>query len=626
MSLLTAIGLGKAYGANDVFADLSFAISQRARIGLVGANGVGKTTLVRILLGLEEASTGEVQRARSLRMGYLPQQVRLEAQHSLWQECRAVFDDLLALQADLRHMEGQLSTDPGLLAEYGRLQELFEQCGGYTWEVRIRQTLTGLGFAESDFERPLKQLSGGQRTRAALARLLLGEHDLIFLDEPTNHLDMAAVEWLEAYLADWTGAALIISHDRYFLDRVVDAVWEMTPGLETYRGNYTAYLAQRAERYARQLEAYEAQRALVEKEQDYIRRNLAGQNTRQAQGRRKRLERMLLEARLTPPPQPRRLHLQLEAAGRSGDLVLQTRSLVVGYEARQPLFRLPDLVLRRGECAAILGPNGAGKTTLLKTLLGQVLPLQGELSLGAGLKIGYFAQAHESLTRTHAVLDEIASVAPHLTPAEGREWLARFLFTGEDVFQSVQSLSGGERSRLALACLALQGANLLLLDEPTNHLDLPAQETLQAMLAEYRGTILLVSHDRYLIDALATQIWEVQPSARRVRIFQGTYSEYRQAQLPPVTPVPAAATHSRPAPLAARATGKTNKDRQRLAERQALEARIAAHEAELARLTALLEQPIQDAGRILSLSQTYQQVQHDLEECLEAWLEMGAED
>jgi ATP-binding cassette subfamily F protein 3 len=624
MSLIQAIGLSKSFGANDVFSDLNLSIPQRARIGLVGANGVGKTTLVRILLGLEEPSAGEVQRARGLRMGYLPQQAQLDSQRTLWQECRKVFDELLALQDELRRMESLLSQQPELLETYGRLQETFERRGGYTYEVRIRQTLTGLGFSPHDFERPLRQLSGGQRTRAALARLLLGEYDLLFLDEPTNHLDTNAVEWLETYLADWPGAALIISHDRYFLDRVVDEVWEMTPMLETYRGNYTAYLAQRAERYARRIEEYEAQRALVEKEQEFIRRNLAGQNSRQAQGRRKRLDRMLAEARLTPPPQPRRLHLSLEPASRSGDLVLQTHGLVVGYEAAQPLFDVPDLVLRRGECAAIWGPNGAGKTTFLKTLLGQVPPLQGELCFGAGLKIGYFAQAHESLNPAHSLLEEILTADPHLTPAEGRQLLARFLFSGDDVFQSVQSLSGGERSRLALACLSLQGANLLLLDEPTNHLDLPAQETLQAMLADYRGTILLVSHDRYLMDALATQVWEVRPQARQLRIFEGTYSEYRRVIENLALSAPAS-TAVRSASAPSHSSGKTNKQRQRIAQKQALEAQISAQEAELARLSGLLEHPPADAGQVLALSQAYQQAQQALEESLEAWMQLAEE-
>ncbi|TLN15344.1 ABC-F family ATP-binding cassette domain-containing protein, partial [bacterium] len=508
----------KSFGPNDLFAGLSLSIPPRAHIGLVGPNGVGKTTLVRILLGLEEATGGEVRRSRGLRMGYLPQEAALDSARTLWEECLTVFDGLRGQQVELRRLEAAMAGDPeneALLKSYGKLQNDFEREGGYTFETRIRQTLAGLGFAHEDLRRPVEQLSGGQRTRALLAKLLLSEPDLLVLDEPTNHLDIAAVEWLENYLREWKGGVLIVSHDRYFLDQVTEAIWEMTPALEEYRGNYSAYLRQREERYARRLEEYQAQVAFIEKEEDYIRRNIAGQNTRQAQGRRKRLERLLEEARLTPPLQARSLHLRLEPAARSGDLVLRTYGLSVGYadEPSGALFSVPDLTLTRGECAAIIGPNGAGKTTLLKTLLGQLPPLAGQLELGASLQIGYFAQAHEGLHSDQTLMEAIEAIAPHLRPGEVRDYLAKFMFTGDDAFKPVSALSGGERGRLALACLALQGANLLLLDEPTNHLDLAAQEALQSILAGFGGTILLVSHDRYLIDALATQVWEVLPDA-----------------------------------------------------------------------------------------------------------------
>ena len=419
-----------------------------------------------------------------------------------------------------------------VLETYGRLQHEFDHLGGYTYESRIRQTLTGLGFSPADEQRPLQQLSGGQRTRALLARLLLSNPDLLLLDEPTNHLDINAIEWLEAYLHDWDGAVVIVSHDRYFLDQVVNAI--MGNDALPWRSfmEITALISSSAvERYERRLEEFQTQQAFIEKEEEYIRRNIAGQNTRQAQGRRKRLEHMLAEARLTPPMEHRRLHMRLEPASRSGDLVLRTYSLKVGYaDEGRPLFNVPDLVLQRSECAAVIGPNGAGKTTFLRTILEQIPPFEGETLLGSGLKVGYFAQAHEGLHAEWSLMDEIAGVAPQMRPAEIRDYLARFLFTGDDVFKVVDVLSGGERGRLALACLALQGANLLLLDEPTNHLDLPSQEILQAILADYSGTILLVSHDRYLIDALATQVWEVVPSETTLRVFEGTYSEYKAAR------------------------------------------------------------------------------------------------
>ncbi len=626
---MTVSGLSKSYGALDLFSDLSFAIPPRARIGLVGANGVGKTTLLRILLGLEEPSAGSVQRARGLRVGYLPQEARLDSQRTLWQECLTVFGDLLERQAQLGELETAMA-DPSqaesALEAYGKLQAEFEQLGGYTFETRAAQVLSGLGFRRSDFNRPLAQLSGGQRTRAALAKLLLENPDLLLLDEPTNHLDIQAIEWLETYLREWEGAAVIVSHDRYFLDQVVNSIWEMTPALEIYPGNYSAYLALREERYQRRLEEYQAQQELIEKELDFIRRNLAGQNTRQAQGRRKRLERLLEEARLSPPRQPRRLQFQMQAVNRSGDLVIRTRGLAVGYhDEGRPLFDAPDLILRRGECAAIIGPNGAGKTTFLKTLLEQTPPFSGEVQLGASLKIGYFAQAHEGLNPAHTLMDAIAEVSPDWLPAQIRDYLARFLFTGDDVFKTVEMLSGGERGRLALARLALQGANLLLLDEPTNHLDLPSQEALQSLLADYNGTILLVSHDRYLIDALATQIWEVLPGERTLRVFEGSYSQYKE-WLAAQTAAEAARRSQEKAARAERKDARNEPSRNQRQRRQAvidgLEAEISGLEKQLAEISRRLENPPADPLEVSRLGEEYQQIQRKLDEYLQRWAEL----
>lgn len=629
MSLITVSGLSKSYGALDLFSELSFAIPPRARIGLVGANGVGKTTLLRILLGLEEPSAGSVQRARGLRIGYLPQEARLDSQRTLWQECLTVFHDLLERQAQLAELETVMA-DPAraetALEIYGKLQAEFEQLGGYTFETRTAQVLNGLGFRRSDFNRPLAHLSGGQRTRAVLAKLLLENPDLLLLDEPTNHLDIQAIEWLETYLREWEGAVVIVSHDRYFLDQVVNTIWEMTPALEIYPGNYSAYLVQREERYQRRLEEYQAQQEFIEKELDYIRRNIAGQNTRQAQGRRKRLERLLEEARLAPPRQPRRLQFHMQAANRSGDLVIRTRGLAIGYhDEGQPLFYAPDLVLQRGECAAVIGPNGAGKTTFLKTLLEQTPPYQGEVLLGASLKIGYFAQAHEGLNPAHTLMDSIAEIAPDWLPAQIRDYLARFLFTGDDVFKTVEMLSGGERGRLALARLALQGANLLLLDEPTNHLDLPSQEALQSLLADFKGTILLVSHDRYLIDALATQIWEVLPAERTLRVFEGSYSQYKEwlaAQAAAEAARRSQEKTARPERSTARMEPSKNQQQRRQAQIRALEDEIHRLEKRLAEISRWLENPPAAPLEVSRLGEEYQQVQRRLDECLEQWAEL----
>ena len=631
MSLLTVTALAKSFGPVDIFSDISLSIPRRARIGLVGPNGVGKTTLLRILLGEEEPTSGAVHRARNLRIGYLPQEAQLHSEHTLWQECLTVFSDLIRQQSELARLEAAMA-DPGqaetAIHAYGRLQETFELAGGYTYETRIRQTLTGLGFSPADLNRPLEHLSGGQRTRALLAKLLLSDPDLLLLDEPTNHLDIAAVEWLENYLKDWQGATLIVSHDRYFLDQVVNVIWEMTPALEIYHGNYSAYLMQREERYQRRLEEYQAQQEFIEKETEYIRRNIAGQNTRQAQGRLRRLEHMLEEVRLAPPKQPRKLRFRLQAGSRSGDLVLRTIGLVVGYhDEGKPLFHAPDLVLKRGECAAIIGPNGAGKTTFLKTLLEQVPPYSGEVWLGAGLKIGYFAQAHEGLLGKNTLLEEINRVVPSMLPQEARDYLARFLFTGDDVFKEVRLLSGGERGRLALACLALEGANLLLLDEPTNHLDLPSQEILQSLLADFQGTILLVSHDRYLIDALATQIWEVETTRKALRVFDGTYSEYRAARQVEAQLKTAEKTTGQPGrqTKGKRQPSLTPAERKRRVRIRLLEEEITTLEDQVTALARQLENPPTDSAKVMRLGSDYQNLQRTLEARINEWAELTGE-
>lgn len=632
MPLLTAVNLSKSYGPVDIFPEMSFSIPHRARIGLVGANGVGKTTLLRILTGEEEPSTGTMHRARGIRVGYLPQEAVLDSERTLWAECLTVFQPLLDMQLELHQLEEALSANPAsgeLMAAYGDLQTRFDRAGGYEFETRTRITISGLGFNRVDEKRPVRQLSGGQRTRVLLAKLLLSEPDLLLLDEPTNHLDISAVEWLEAFFKDWRGAVLIVSHDRYFLDQVTNATWEMTPSLEEYRGNYTAYLTQREEHYQRRLQEFQTQQEFIEKEEEYIRRNIAGQNTRQAQGRRTRLERMLNEARLTPPQQRRTLRLNLVSTGRSGDLVLRTRTLAVGYaDEGRPLFEVDDLTLIRGECAAIIGPNGAGKTTFLKTILEQIPPFGGETVLGASLKIGYFAQAHEGLHGDWTLMDEIQAVMPRWLPAEIRDYLAKFLFTGDDVFKEVSLLSGGERGRLALACLALQGANLLLLDEPTNHLDLPSQEILQTILSQFQGTILLVSHDRYLIDALATQVWEVLPEQRKLVVYEGSYSEYRASKQSgsvegegskPEHKV-ALSVPKKPSPA------KSKGQLQRLQSRMhTLEKEIAGLEDEVRAIEFQLSGIQLDPARVQKIGSDYTRLQAQLEESIHRWSELAAE-
>jgi ATP-binding cassette subfamily F protein 3 len=663
MSLITATNLGKSFGPEDIFSEISLTIPKEARIAIVGPNGVGKTTLIRILVGLEQPSTGTLHRAGKLMIGYLPQEAKLEVEHTLWDECLDVFSDLKAQEAELSHLES-LMVDPEqteqALERYGPLQEAFERQGGYTYETRIRQTLTGLGFEPQDYQRPIPQLSGGQRTRALLARLLLSNPDLLILDEPTNHLDIAAVEWLESYLNVWQGTALLVSHDRYFLDKVVDNIWEMSPtSLEVYRGNYTAYLKQRQERWELRQKIFQSEKERLEKDLEYIRRNIAGQNTLQAKGRLKRLSRYLdavekggmqniqgkswarvsdetgavsqmmsvdeatrrLRALNEPHHRPPRLNLDLIPKQRSGNIVLRASDVVIGYP-REALFEVEKLELRRQECAAIIGPNGVGKTTFLKTILGKLEPLSGDLVLGASLQIGYFAQAHEDLIPERTLVQEIEAIAPNLLLADIRNYLARFLFTGDDVFRQVFTLSGGERGRLALAKLSLTNANLLLLDEPTNHLDIPSQEILQEVLAGYSGTILLVSHDRYLIDALGSQIWEINEDKGCLQVFLGTYSEYREQKEigNPKTQSPEHQSN-RPHNSRTKASDKINEYRRKV-RLDEVESQIAQMEAYLADLSEQLEDPPVDPQEVQALGEDYVQTQKKISSLMAEWEEL----
>jgi ATP-binding cassette subfamily F protein 3 len=662
MSLITVSSLSKSFGPTDIFSGVSFSVAKGARMAIVGPNGIGKTTLLRILVGVDDASSGVVTRSRGVRIGYLSQEADFEMTGTLWDACESVFNHFKDEQEELHRLEGLMS-DPAqgeeIMARYGRLQEEFERRGGYTYLTKIRQVLTGLGFSEADYQLSIDHLSGGQRTRGFLARLLLSDPDLLLLDEPTNHLDIAAVEWLEGYLSQWEGAAIIVSHDRYFLDKASNVIFEMFPGAtETYRGNYSAYLKQRAERAARRQEIFDSEKEKLMKEVEYIRKNVSGQNVLQAKGKLKRLSRILqaieqvgmeaalnqkwsetaaeisvttsimsvdeAERRVRGMQSPVRalpnLHLRLNSAARSGDMVIRSENLKVGYSDKF-LFSSPNIDLRRGDCAALIGPNGAGKSTFLKTVLNQIPPLAGEVTLGASLSIGYFAQAHEGLDPQKTVLEEIIA-ATNWLPNRAREYLGKFLFSGDDAFKKVSMLSGGERGRLALAKLALQDTNLLLLDEPTNHLDIPSQEVLEAVLDDYQGTILLVTHDRYLVDAIATQIWEIDTDESHLIIFKGTYSQLKEDREKELARQSAAEsvvadTRKKDSPKAKSTT--TKEERQRIAKVQKVENSIAVLEAELGKIGSQLENPPRDADEVMKLAKEYDRVQKEMDSLLAEW-------
>ncbi len=567
MSILTAQTLGHSFGADDLFTDFHFRLDAKERVGLVGPNGIGKTTLLLILAGKIEPEEGTVAHRTDLTIGYLRQEAVLTfagQDNSIYEEMLSVFANLVEIEREMSKIEGEMSAgaaDSALFDRYSDLQNHYDAGGGYEYQLKIRQVLEGLGFEKEIWATPLQHLSGGQKTRILLGRLLLEAPDLLIMDEPTNHLDSSAVEWLERTLKNYPGTLLLVSHDRYFLDRVTTAIWEMSAEeLRQYKGNYSSYVRQRQAEYDREIKLFEAEMERLTGELDWIRRHIAGGKTDMAKGKLKRLTRdiVLIEEvgvlgkegkawseiggrvrtltvneaadrlkGIEPPSSgPPRLNIKLTSEERSGILVLKTQRLRIGYPDTF-LFKSEKIRLERGDCAAIIGPNGSGKTTLIKTLLGEISPLRGSVSLGDNVKIGYFAQAHDQLDGHRRVIDEILADFP-LGERQARNHLAAYLFRGEDVFKEVSALSGGERGRLALAKLALEEANFLLLDEPTNHLDIPSQEVLQEVLERFDGTMLLVSHDRYLIDRLATQIWSLHDE--ELSIFYGSYADYLVSQ------------------------------------------------------------------------------------------------
>ncbi len=679
MAVLTATNVGQSFGDYDVFGGVNISIPNDGKIGLVGPNGIGKTTLLLILAGLAQPSSGQVHLSRGSRIGYLSQKssdtfVGLDSEQTVHGEMLTVFQPLLDREARLRRMELEMASEEAsdeLLEEYSRLQMQHELAGGYDYETRIRMVLTGLGFRPPAWSQPLNQLSGGQKTRVLLGRLLLESPDLLILDEPTNHLDVQAIEWLENTLNSWPGAVLVVSHDRYFLDRVANTIWEMNQtGIETYRGNYSAYVHQRQERWERLQREYDAFQERVAKEVDFIRRNIAGQRTQMAWGRLSRLSREIEAVRvgglgaisdlsgkgwsqiveeldlrrpaatlaelqeaiaaLPAPARPPVLNMRLNSAYRSGNIVLRAADLTVGYPGR-PLFTVDELELRRLETAALIGPNGTGKTTFLRVILGQLEPLAGSLKLGASLKVGYFAQAQEALDPEATVLDELLR-HKEMTISEARNYLARYLFRGDDVFNQISTLSGGERARLALSILVLEEANFLLLDEPTNHLDIPSQEVLQSALESFDGTILLVTHDRYLVDRLATQVWELRAGesagdAMWLDIFNGQYQEYLadKAAKPAAAEV-VAAPASNGSGAAAPQLSK-NEQRRRAEALAELEAGIAATEESLATLGEALQTAAaaQDFNELQRLTADYTAAEEKLEALFARWEEMTHE-
>src|SRR5712692_4153815 len=645
MPIVSVIQVGKSFGAERVFAGVSFQIDEQDRVGLVGPNGAGKSTLLNLLAGREEPDEGTIARNRNLRIGYLTQNTDFHPHNTLREEMLTVFAEVQAWERALSELALQLeATSTGdnnaaheeLLQRYDELQTRFEHAGGYTYEHRVSQVLDGLGFTREQQESPIMNLSSGQQTRAALGKLLLQEPDLLLLDEPTNHLDLAALEWLETYLSDWKHAMVVVAHDRYFLDKIVSRTIEMAFGrIEEYPGNYTRYLHLREERMERRLREYEAQQEHITRTEEFIRRYKAGQRSREARGRQKLLNRL---ERVERPRDFPEMHFEFSPVVDSGQLVLSTQKLAVGYAnpGSEPatLVHVADLELLRGDRVGLLGPNGSGKTTLLRTIIGELPPISGHVYPGHNVRIGYYSQTHSRLNAQRTIVDEIRQVSA-LSEEGARSFLGRFLFTGDDVFKPIGALSGGERSRVALALLTLQGSNFLVLDEPTNHLDLQSRQFLEEVLGEFEGTMLFVSHDRYFIDSLATKIWVIEDGV--LIPYMGNYTDYRTRKRPIVLDVPAAPNDNRKglpaAPTASKRHAATARSGSKRVERlkvrtvEDVEREIEKVEARVKMVEETLNEAALngDAARLTQLSAEYEQLRAQSDILLAEWERLAEE-
>lgn len=623
MIVLQAVNLNKSYGAELIFQGVSFIAEMGEKIAVVGPNGAGKSTLLKCLVGEEIPDEGQVLLGRGISYGYLPQAVDVEdLELPAFEFVMEAFQDLVDLRLELRQAEKAMSNpavyeDEEKLARtmelYAVLTARYEMEGGYTFEARVREVLTGLGFSREEWERPLNTFSGGQKTRLALARLLAKEPDLLLLDEPTNYLDLETVEWLESILKQYRGAVLIVSHDRYFLDAVAEKVLELEHHrLKSYQGNYSEYAVKKAREEAAAKKAYELQEARIARLTEYINRYRAGIKARQARGRETQLARML---KLDKPQERSQVKMKFTTGSSSGNQVLVLENLSFGYGEKQ-LFTNLYLELFQGERVALLGANGSGKTTLLKLILGELLPQAGTIDFGARVKPAYFAQEGETLEPGNTVLQELLADAD-LTLEEARRHLARFLFYNDDLEKKVGSLSGGERSRLALAKLMLTKANLLILDEPTNHLDMETRQVLEDALADFDGTLFMVSHDRYFINQVANQVWELAEG--KVTRYLGDYDYYRwkkeeerkrqQEQLE-------VKKQAKPAKKQ-----KTTQKKKKIPDPHIYEERIMEVEAKMEELAAVLgdEAIYADGEKVKSIQAEYQQLEAELAELYSNW-------
>lgn len=528
MIILQGNKIERSFSGDVLFDNINIQVDEKDRIALVGRNGAGKSTLLKILVGEEAPTSGEINTKRDLSLSYLAQDSRFESENTIFDEMLHVFDDVRSMESRLRKMEMQMAELTGnafdkLMSDYDRLSEEFRVKGGFTYEAEIKAILNGFKFDESMWQMKISELSGGQNTRLALAKMLLEKPELLVLDEPTNHLDIETIAWLENYLVNYQGALIIVSHDRYFLDKVATITLDLTKhSLDRYVGNYSKFMDLKAEKLALEAKNYEKQAKEIAKLEDFVQRNLVrASTTKRAQARRKQLEKM--ERLDKPSAGQKSANMTFHADKVSGNVVLTVEDAAIGYDD-QILSEPINIDVKKFDAIAIVGPNGIGKSTLIKSIVGQIPFIKGTSTYGANVEVGYYDQTQSNLTRTNTVLDELWNDFSTTPEVEIRNRLGAFLFSGDDVKKSVSMLSGGERARLLLAKLSMQNNNFLILDEPTNHLDIDSKEVLEDALIDFDGTLLFVSHDRYFINRVATKVLEI--SEEGSTLYLGDYDYY----------------------------------------------------------------------------------------------------
>ncbi len=631
MIILQANKIERSFAGEVLFDNISLQVDERDRIALVGKNGAGKSTLLKILVGEEEPTSGEINKKRDLSLSYLAQDSRFESSNTIYDEMLHVFDDLRKTEKTLRQMELEMGEKTGadlekLMQDYDRLSEEFRQAGGFTYEADIRAILNGFKFDESMWQMKIEELSGGQNTRLALAKMLLEKPNLLVLDEPTNHLDIETIAWLENYLVNYSGALLIVSHDRYFLDKVATITLDLTKhSLDRYVGNYSSFVEQKEQKLLTEAKNYEKQQKEIAALEDFVNRNLVrASTTKRAQSRRKQLEKM--ERLDKPEAGSKSAHMTFHSDKTSGNIVLTVEEAAVGYDD-QILSEPINLDIRKMNAVAIVGPNGIGKSTLIKSIVGQIPFIKGEARFGANVEVGYYDQTQSKLTPHNSVLDELWNDFKLTPEVEIRNRLGAFLFSGDDVKKTVGMLSGGERARLLLAKLSMENNNFLILDEPTNHLDIDSKEVLENALIDFDGTLLFGSHDRYFINRVATQVLEL--SEEGSTLYLGDYDYYleKKAELEAL-----AAAQAEAVPVSSTEEGTSNDyhlQKQNQKELRKITRRIEQLEAEMEELDQKIQEisetmhSTNDAADLVQLQSELDQLTAQQEAVMEEWAELS---